>query len=358
MKRPLLFIVCLTTFSSIVFSQSGRVTGYSESATTRVVNSSPASNAPAVQGATASDNDVVRVRTDLVTIPVRITSRIGKPVTGVRHNEFKIFENGVEQTIAYFSNDEQPFTVVLLLDMSYSSVFKLEDIQLAARIFVSKLRPHDRVMVVSFDEKPQVLCEAINDRYILGLAIDGARIGSGTALYDTLDMLVREKLSGISGRRAIVLLSDGVDTSSKLANADIVEKQFAAEDVIVYPIQYDTFDDVQKSRKKDAEIRFDEDDRPYIVPAPLKKGEREQDYKTAQTFFRNVSEQTGGRVYRVSSTVNLNDAFANIADELRRIYSLGYYPSEDRRSGATYDIKVRVYRPDLKITARSQYVAR
>lgn len=338
------------------YSQSGRVSGYSESGPSRLVKK-PSPSAPAPKGETAvSGEDVVRVPTDLVTIPVRITTRDGKPISSVRRNEFKIFENEIEQEIAYFSDDEQPFTVVLALDMSYSSVFKLEEIQLAARIFVSKLREYDRVMVVAFDEKPHVLCEPTNDRRILGLAIDGAKIASGTSLYDTLDLVMREKLSAIPGRRSIVLLSDGVDTSSARATAGAVQKRFAAEDVIVYPIQYDTFDDVQKSRKKDAEVRFDENDRPYTVSTPPKKGEREQDYVVAKEFFDNLAGQTGGRVYRVSSTTNLNDAFANIANELRKVYSLGYYPSDDSQSGATYDIKVRVYRPDLKITARNRYL--
>ncbi|MEO8042946.1 MAG: VWA domain-containing protein [Acidobacteriota bacterium] len=358
MIRPLSVTVLLLTSLWSSYAQSGRVTGYSESSPSKVMKRSLPPTASANTKTSADDAEVVRVPTDLVTIPVRITTRGGKPVADLRRNEFKIFENGIEQEIAYFSNEEQPFTVALVLDMSYSSVFKLEDIQLAARIFVAKLREHDRVMVVAFDEKPHLLCEATNDRRILRLAIEGAKIASGTALYDTLDVVVREKLAPIAGRRSIVLLSDGVDTSSQYAAAAEIEKRFAAEDVIVYPIQYDTFDDVQKSRKKDAEIRFDENDRPYAVPAPPKKGERQQDYSDAKEFFRKISDETGGRVYRVSSTTNLNDAFSNIADELRRVYSIGYYPSEDRQSGATYDIKVRVYRPDLKITARNRYLGR
>ncbi len=359
MNRLLPITAFLLASLCTAYSQSGRVTGYSESGTARVGNKPAAAvNASTKVEASSGDDDAEKVATDLVMIPVRISTRGDKPVADVRRNEFKIFENGVEQEIAYFSDSEQPFTVVLVLDMSYSSVFKLEDIQLAARIFVAKLREHDRVMVVAFDEKTHVLCEPTNDRRILRLAIDGAKIASGTALYDTLDLVVREKLSRISGRRAIVLLSDGVDTSSESADATGIEKRFAAEDVIVYPIRYDTFDDVQKSRRKDAEIRFDENDRPYVVPAPPKKGEREQDYLIAKEFFAKISEQTGGRVYRVSSTTNLNEAFSNIANELRKVYSLGYYPSGDRRSGASYDIKVRVYRPDLKITARDRYLGK
>ncbi len=203
MNRLLPITTFLLASLCTAYSQSGRVTGYSESGSARVGGDRPSA---AVTTSTkietsAGDGDVERVSTDLVTIPVRISTRGGKPVADVRRNEFKIFENGLEQEIAYFSDSEQPFTVVLVLDMSYSSVFKLEDIQLAARIFVAKLREHDRVMVVAFDEKPHVLCEPTNDRRILRLAIDGAKIASGTALYDTLDLVLREKLSRISGRR-------------------------------------------------------------------------------------------------------------------------------------------------------------
>jgi Ca-activated chloride channel family protein len=348
-----ILIILATQFA--VRPQSGRTTGYSESRPARITNRTVA--VPPIEK-DRDDDDIVRVATDLITIPVRIATRDGKPVANLTRKEFKVFENGIEQEIAYFSDDEQPFTVALVLDMSYSSVFKLEDIQLAARIFVSKLREHDRVMVVAFDEKPRILCQPTNDRRVLRLAIDGAKIASGTALYDTLDAVTRGELASVPGRRAIVLLSDGVDTASVLSNAKAITRNFGEEDVIVYPIQYDTFGDVQKSRKKDAEIRYDENDRPYFVQAPPRKGEREQDYKAARSFFDGISELTGGRVYRVSSTTNLNDAFANIANELRRIYSLGYYPAEHRRSAAVYDIKVRVYRPDLTITARNQFAGK
>jgi len=351
-------VIAVLIFVGQMSAQSGRTTGYSESGTEQITAKSGTTGTSVDKKIQSNDADVVRVQTDLVTIPVRITTQGGKPVADVRRNEFKIFENGVEQEIAYFSNDEQPFTVILVLDMSYSSVLKLDDIQLAARIFVSKLREHDRVMVVSFDEKAHVLCEPTNDRRVLGYAIDGAKIASGTALYDTLDSIVREKSSAISGRRAIVLLSDGVDTSSTVVDSKAVEKHFAADDIIFYSIRYDTFDDVQKNRRKNAEIRFDEDDRPYVVQSAPKKGEREQDYETARQFLQHVSDQTGGTVYKISSTTSLNDAFSSIANELRKIYSLGYYPSEDRHSGAVYDIRVRVYRPDLKITARNRYLGK
>jgi VWFA-related protein len=358
MRRLTLFLLLLFAACVYAYGQSGRATGYSESGTTRLVQPASRASDPSKLQMTKSDGDVLHVSTDLVTIPVRISTRDGKPVKNVLRREFAIFENGVAQDIAYFSDEEQPFTVALVLDTSYSSVFKLDDIRTAARIFILKLRPRDRVTVISFDEKPQVLCEPTNDRKVLQLAIEGARLGSGTALYDTLDSAVADKLSQIPGRRAIVLLTDGVDTSSSKSDAAAVKARYADDATIIFTLQYNTFEDVKKNREKNAEMRFDENDRPYLVQRPPEKGERETDYQKAETFLRTVSEETGGRVYRVSSTTNLNDAFSDIAAELRKIYSLGYYPNEDRTPGAVYDIKVRVYRPNLKITARNQYLGK
>lgn len=358
MRRLTLSTILLVSACIFAYSQSGRATGYSESGTTRVFQPASRMSDRSKEHAARSDGDVLHVSTDLVTVPVRISTRDGKPVKNVLRREFAIFENGVAQELAYFSDEEQPFTVALVLDMSYSSLFKLDDIRTAARIFILKLRPYDRVTVISFDEKPQVLCEPTNDRKVLQLAIDGARLGSGTALYDTLDSVVAQKLSQIPGRRAIVLLTDGVDTSSSRADAAAVQARYSDDATIIYTLQYNTFEDVKKNREKNAEVRFDENDRPYVVQRPPEKGERELDYQKAGTFLRTVSEATSGRVYRISSTTNLNDAFSDIAAELRRIYSLGYYPNEDRNPGTVYDIKVRVYRPNLKISARNQYLGK
>jgi Ca-activated chloride channel family protein len=345
-------VICL---AAAAFAQSGRVTGYSESGPQkREVQNTDAQINTGLK--TKDDDDVIRVETDLVTIPVRITERGGRPVPDVKQKEFKVFENGVEQQIAFFSNEDQPFTVALMLDMSYSSVFKLNDIQAAALAFVRQLRPQDKVMVVSFDEKARVLCEPTNDQKILRLAIEGAKIASGTSLYSALDLVVNGKFKNIPGRKAIVLLSDGVDTTSVLMSQKRISRSIAEVDALIYPLRYDTFDDVQKSRRKDAQILYDEDDRPYVADAPKVKGEREKDYQAANEFLRSIAEQTGGRVQRVSSNTNLNSAFARIADELRKTYSLGYYPSSERKPGSRYAVKVRVYRPNLIIRARDSFI--
>jgi Ca-activated chloride channel family protein len=347
-----LIVICLPV---LAVAQSGRMGGYSESVS-KSKGKSPASDIDVTE--TKADEDTIKVETDLVTIPVRVTTRGQKPLTDLKQSEFRIFENGEQQKVAYFSNIDQPFTVALLLDMSYSTVFKLNEIQAAALLFVSQLRENDKVTVIAFDQKPRVLCQPTSNRKVLKLAIEGAKVGSGTSLYDALDLAINKQFAGITGRKAIVLLSDGVDTFSGKSSAKDIIGMIQEEDLLFYPLRYDTFDDVRDNRRKDAEVRYDEDDRPYIYERPPGKGEREIDYAEAREFLETIAERSGGRTFKVSSTTNLTAAFARIADELRKTYSLGYYPTEERRPGAEYTLKVRIYRPNLIIRTRESYTVR
>jgi Ca-activated chloride channel family protein len=348
--KPHFVLIILLAFSFSTFAQSGRQTSYSES-TTRI-KAKPTESSDTSE----KDQETIRVETDLVTVPVRVTSKSSKPLTDLKESEFRVFENGEEQKIAYFSNVDQPFTVALLLDMSYSTVFKLSEIQAAAMLFVAQLKSNDKVTVIAFDEKPRVLCQPTADRRVLKLAIEAAKTGSGTSVYDSLDVALNRQLGDIRGRKAIVMLSDGVDTSSAKSSKREVLSLIEEDDVLVYPLRYDTFDDVRKNRRKDAQIRYDDDDKPYIYEEPPKRGEREQDYVEAREFLNTVADSSGGRVFKVSSTSNLNLAFTKIAEELRKTYSLGYYPSEERRPGVVYTLKVRIYRPDLNIRTRENFI--
>jgi VWFA-related protein len=361
MKR-LAFIGFILLFGfNFLNAQSRRVSVYSESSPTtekKEFKNSPqtAETTEPANNKETDENDVLRVDTDLVVIPTQIYSRDGKIVAGLKKEEFKIFEDDVEQELAYFSGEEQPFTVALVLDMSYSSIFKLEEIQAAAFTFINQLRPDDKVMVISFDEKARVLCEPTNNRKVLRLAIEATKIQSGTSVYTALDLALNQKLNRVSGRKAVVLLSDAVDTSSQKLTAGDILKNIGDSDVLIYPIQYDTYDDVQKTRKQTAQIFYDENDRPIAVEMPRKKGEREEDYKTAENFLNELANLTGGRVDKVSYATNLKQAFGRIANELRKIYSLGFYPSDKKKVGVRYRLKVRVYRPNLLVRARNSYV--
>ena len=155
-----------------------------------------------------AEDDVVRVSTSLVTVPVSVMDRQGRFIPNLREGQFHIYEDGLEQKIAYFESAEKPFTVALMLDTSDSTRFKLKDIQDAALEFVEQLRPDDRVIVAAFDKNIAVLAEATSDRRVLTTAIRRVNTGGSTGLYNAIDVIINKRLNRIRGRKAIVLFTD------------------------------------------------------------------------------------------------------------------------------------------------------
>ena len=189
------------------------------------------------------EGDVLRVDTALVTVPVSVLDRQGRFISNLQKEDFRVFENGVEQTIAYFEPAEKPFTVALVLDTSASTHFHLEEIREAAIAFARQLRPQDRVLIVSFNDEVLLLTEATNDMNLIETVIEeNANTGSSTRLYDAVDLTIRERLNKIKGRKAIVLFTDGVDTSSQQATYLSTLREVDELDALIYPIQYDTSD--------------------------------------------------------------------------------------------------------------------
>jgi VWFA-related protein len=334
------------------------------------------------QAATANpvdDGEVIRVETDLVTIPVRIMDRKNRFFGGLKKEDFHVFEDGVEQEVALFSNEAVPFTVALVLDMSPSTKFKITEIQQAAIAFISQLRENDQIMVVSFDHDVHMLCEATNDRQKIYRAIKSTKMGSGTSLYDAMDLTMNDRIKKISGRKAIVLFTDGVDTTSRMAH-DMSNLSDAMElDALIYPIRYDTYYDVQAMQNGGTVIRApggvtvtkdtvnggippSTSPVPTQVPGnqapstPNNTGTSSEEYRRAEQYLNDLAIYTGGRLYLANSTSNLTDAFAKIASELREFYSLGYYPKGEAQPGKKRKLKVRLDRTDLVVRARDSYV--
>src|SRR5256714_3225852 len=190
------------------------------------------------------EGDIVRVDTTLVSIPVSVMDRDGKYIPNLTKDDFHVWEDGVEQKVAYFASTEKPFTVALLIDTSGSTRFRLDEIQNAAITFVEQLRPDDRVMIVSFDDKIRVLSQPTSDRNMLRNAILQTDAGSGTRLYDAVDMVINEYFNRVEGRKAIVLFTDGVDTTSDRATYESTVRDAEELDALIYPVEYDTFGDM------------------------------------------------------------------------------------------------------------------
>jgi Ca-activated chloride channel family protein len=336
-----------------------------------------------------SEGDIVRVNTTLVSIPVSVMDRDGKYIPNLRKEEFRIWEDGVEQQVAYFASTEKPFTVALLIDTSGSTRFKLEEIQDAAIAFVNQLRADDRVMIVSFNDKIRVLTpQPTNDRGLLRNAIRQTEAGNGTRLYDAVDQVINQYFNRIEGRKAIVLFTDGVDTTSKHARYEDNVRDAEELDALIYPVEYDTYTDMGVGGpggggQSSGSVVID------IIgaifgggsgnsggnrggypggrggrggrgggggwPGGGGSGNSRDEYERADRYLHDLARVTGGRLYNAEQQ-NLDAAFRSVAEELRRQYSLGYYPKKVPQPGERRSIKVRVDRPELAVRARDSYV--
>jgi VWFA-related protein len=316
--------------------------------------------------------DVIRVSTSLVTIPVSVMDRDGRYVPNLQKEEFRIWEDGVEQEVAFFQSVDKPFSVVLMLDTSPSTQFRLEDIQDAAISFVNQLRPDDKVMVVSFNDNIKILSEFTTDRNKLRRAIERSKTDDGTRLYDAVDMVINQQLSRIQGRKAIVLFTDGVDTTSRRASFESNVMDAQELDALIYPVQYDTSDDMNVMNYP---VGRPNDVWGQILGGifggggggkhgggggggggyPSRRGPRSE-YEVASEYLMDLANNTGGREYHADSLQNMSYAFANVAEELRRQYSIGYYPKRPPEPGQRRSIRVRARQPNLAVRARDSYI--
>jgi Ca-activated chloride channel homolog len=316
------------------------------------------------------ENDIVRVDTMLVTVPVSVLDRQGRFIPGLKREDFTLLENGEQQPIAYFETAEKPFTVALLLDTSASTRFHLDEIKEAATAFAKQLRPQDRVLVVTFNSEVLLLTEATNDVNLMEAAIqEFANTGTATRLYDAVDLTIQERLNRIKGRKAIVLFTDGVDTASQQATYRSTLDQIQELDALIYPIQYDTTDYLQAMQgagsvtvttTQRGPLGITTSRQTYNAPlnggVPL-PGTTKADYERADQYLHALADRTGGRLYQANDTRQLADAFSRIAEELRRQYTLGYYPtSTNIADGEERQIRVRVRQPNLAVKARNSYV--
>ena len=312
--------------------------------------------------------DVIRVNTTLVTIPVSVMDRDGRYIPNLRKEDFRLWEDGIQQDVAFFASVDKPFSLVLMLDTSGSTRFRLGDIQDAAIAFVNQLRPDDRVMVVSFDDQVRVLSEFTSDRNRLRDAIRRTQTGNGTKLYDAVDLVMNQRLNSVEGRKAIVLFTDGVDTTSRQASYASNVRDAEELDALIYPVQYDTYSD-QGGGGSSGSNRWPNSNGDLlgqILGGIFHKGgggnsgggagNSKREYDLADRYLHELADRTGARSYQADSTQNLSAAFANIAEELRRQYSLGYYPKTQAQAGQRRQIKVRVNQPNLVARTRDSYV--
>ncbi len=282
----------------------------------------------------------LKLDTNLVTVPVTALDREGKRVTNLTRGDFRISENDLEQEIAQFSPVEETFDIALILDASNSASSKLEEIKRAAMAFVERMRPQDRVMVVSFDYRVCVESEFTADREQIRRAINAVKTGSGfdVNVYDSVELTLTERLKKLRSRKAIVLFTEGSDDGGHFATERSLREKVAESNAPVYVILYDTYDEAARKMRA----------RAPATPASDFQFLKETYQKTADLLL-DAASLSGGRLYRADALTDLENSFSRIAEDLRNQYWLSYYPKDESRNVFNRVIQVSASRPDVTI---------
>jgi len=340
------------------------------------------------------EGDVIRTDTQLVSVPAVVTDSSGRPLSGLKPENFRLIEDGQPQTIANFGTTETPFEIALLLDTSGSTRDDVALIRSAANSFIEALRPGDRVGIVSFNQ-PQtfgdpvatvdVLSPLTGDREALRTAIDNLGASQGTPYYDALERVADgifhdPPKEDVRGRRAVVALTDGVDSSS---NSDFVtaKMKLARAGIACYFIQVNTEDFVEDRLMKDCQDdgqlslskRQIERYRQIFFPkakadsfdsfckmGPFERMSISRElYSLARREMNDLARGSGGRSFEAATLADARAALARVAADIGTQYSLGYYPTNKARDGKFRSIKleVRGLKEKTQIRARDGYYA-
>jgi VWFA-related protein len=242
-------------------------------------------------------------------------------VSGLKKEDFRVTENGVQQEILQFAPEERPITMAILVDTSGSMREAMSEVHEAATSFVATLRPEDKALVIEFDDKVYLVQDLTADQKLLKEAITSSEALGGTSLYDALHAAFR-KLKGIEGRKAVVILSDGEDTSSQFSYDRVLEEA-KSQNLLVYGIG---------------------------LGSGWGQGPR-------RGVLKEFSDVTGGRAHFVSKASELAGVYQKIAEELRSQYFLAYATENKVWDGRWIKLSVEMNKSDLKVRARRGFFA-
>ena len=366
MRRLVLFALCiLVAASSTVLAQGPRRPPTMKGTTAKP----PTKSKPAVKKTSndelaipdgppppppsKSDEEII-VDTNLVTTPVTVLDRNGRFIPNLKQKDFKIFENGVPQRVTHFQAETTPFTVILMIDISPSTRYSIDDIRYAAVTFVNQLRPEDKVMVVNFDRQVRVMTEPTSDKKALFTAIYKSQFGSGTSLYEAVDAAINMDFVQTPGRKAVVVFTDGVDTTSRQATYESTVAAVEEVDALVYPIRYNTQVNSDQSSQVAMLQRLN---MPPGVMAQLGRGQTDVEYQLGKEYLNTIATNSGGRIFEAAAMGDLDKAFKGVADELRQQYAVGYYPDDTGKPGDRKKIKIEVIgKPQSIVRSKTTYV--
>jgi Ca-activated chloride channel homolog len=307
-------------------------------------------------------DDVVRIDTTLVQLNIGVADRQGKPITDLQRNNFMVYEDGVRQSVMSFESTTTPFSLALLLDMSGSTLSFRQNLKFAAWRFVDALAPEDRVAVVGFNERADLLTKFTADRQQIAWAIERAEGRGGTELYTALDYALKQLAGEGKRRKAIIVLTDGLDTSMRNLDRTASAKASTDEEAIAA---------IKPEANKALSAVLDGADRQgvTIYPLALPSGDLKRlpivspqitaIYTAARARLDALARRTGGQISDIRHLQDLARTYAAVAADIRTLYTVSYQSSGGpERDGRWRAIRVDIDRPDLIARTRPGYYAR
>lgn len=293
------------------------------------------------------DDDTIRIDTDLVTLTATIVSERGRYVANLKQRDFAIYEDGVKQEVAYFNtSDKVPISLGVLFDTSGSMVDKIEGVRDAVEHFVKSVAPGDEIFLIRFSSDADLVQDFTDDRRRILRAIDRLEPRGSTALYDAIVMGLDRVGNGKHRKRALMLLTDGNDTSSRIKLNDAVG--LASEfEVIIYA------------------LGIGHGERGSFGHGGHGGGiifGRQNNDTVDMNVLRAFADATGGEAFFLENAHKagrdlVDEAALQVADELKQQYTLGYYPTNTRKDGSFRKIKVEVSNKSLRVRAKRGYYA-
>jgi VWFA-related protein len=307
-------------------------------------------------------DEPIRIDTALVQLNVGVVDRQGRAITTLSPKDFAVYEEGVRQTIQSFEPVNAPFSLVLLLDMSGSTQSFRAPLKQAAIRFIDALAPEDRVAVIAFNDKVKTLAGFTNDYKKIVYAIQYAEGKGGTEFYQALAYSLAELGKETKRRKAIVVLTDGIDT--RMSNSDRAAAAGAqTNDTAIASIK------PEASGPLNAVLNAADRQGVTIYPLSLPSGDPKKIadpnpqqmavYTSARSRMQRLADRTGGRLNELRRLEDLGFLYAEVAADLRSLYTITYRPSSDRpRSAGWRAIRVEVAQPELVARTRPGYFAR
>ncbi len=307
-----------------------------------------------------TEDDVINVDSAIVRLNVGVVNRTGQPITSLSKNDFVLYEDGVRQEIVRFEPTAAPFSLVMILDMSGSTLGFRQTISLSALRFIDALAPNDRVAVVEFYDKVNVLNDFTADRRTLMHSINAANGRGKTQLYKALDLSLRKLSKEENRRKAIIVLTDGVDTEVRDQDREFLSR--LADREMANAINPDTNRQLNDILGKASLIGA------TIYPLALPTGDpakladplpiQVEMFSAARQRLKILADRTGGTLNAINRWEEMGRLYAEVAADVRSLYTIEYQPENETRDGKWREIRIEVNRPELISRTRPGYFAK